>query len=131
MEIKISIKNDLKDRTTKTRQVTPGYSLPSCCIIRDKDIAPGRRYFKLHKGKSDLSEIDGKDVLITGLEYIIGHRRYDLQAGFGLKARLTSNFTLIPHLRQARGREVNITKDPNGVGNNGHWPAITMLPEVE
>lgn len=108
------------------QKISPGNSFLSNAIRRDTDTCPDRESFRLMPGKSDLSNIEGKPCIITGKEYIIGRRRYNL-SGYGLKGIVTPEFTVIPELRKSFGKEIKVLKDKDGNGICGRWPVIELI----
>jgi hypothetical protein len=113
---------------TNDRLVYCGKSLQSISIQKPETLAPNRNWFKLMPGKIDIEDIEGTDVLILGEKYVIGNRKYPLE-GYAISARLTPEFTLVPHLRLAVGKEVKIHKAayknklPEAMQN---WPAAEL-----
>jgi hypothetical protein len=75
-------------------------------------------------GIQDPDEVEGTEILITGKQYILFNRRYDLGAGYGVVAKLTPDMQVVPLLRQAVGREVGVITDENDIGINGLWPIL-------
>jgi hypothetical protein len=119
----------------KDRKVTPGRSLPVSAICKGKEYLPkGKKWFPWIQGHP-ADDVEGEDVLVTGVSYSIGKRRYDLSSGYAVVAKLTPKCVLVPHLRKAQGREVTVKKTQEGLANNTFWPVIvrtwTDKPEPE
>jgi hypothetical protein len=112
---------------TKDRVIRTNRSVPSPFVQRPENVAKGRKWFKLDQGTIDLDDTEGTEVHITGTEYIVGKRRYPLQ-GYAVLARLTPDFRLVPHLRIAVGREIQLVKDESG--GSAFWPVIVQNPDI-
>ena len=113
--------------TNENHRAVVGRSLPSSAVIRKEDTYTDRRYFKLMSGLSDFSDMEVQDCLLIGTEYIINNRRYDLASGYAIKAKVTPAFQVIPELRKAKGREINVIKDEDGRGILDRWPVIVRV----
>ncbi len=110
------------------RKVSAGKSLPVEAICGGQEHLPeGRKFFHWAPGQPD-DDIEGEDILVTGIEYGIGHRRYDLSSGYALKVRLTPKNVLIPYLQKAQGREIEVIKK-NGISANAFWPLVVRIWE--
>ena len=108
----------------KNMKISSGKTIPSSVICKGQEFIPeGYKYLRLVQGQSS-DKIEGEDVLITGISYGIGQRRYDLSSGYAIEAKLTSKNLLIPKLRKAEGKEIEITHDKNGMPNNVFWPIV-------
>lgn len=103
-------------------------SVTSDSVIRGK-LAPDRNWFKLYPGmcRKDAEKVNGEEVFLTGIEYIINHRRYDLKE-YGIKCILTPSYILIPILREAKGKEVKICQGLGYEPEESYWPIIEKLP---
>lgn len=117
MEVKLF----LEDRT-----VSAGKALPVEAICQGNEHIPeGRKFFNWAPGQAS-DDIEGKDILVTGVSYGVDRKRYDLSAGYAIKARLTPKNVIIPYLRKSRGREINATKSDHGYE---FWPVIVRIWE--
>lgn len=106
--------------------IDPTRGIPVSHIIPgEAKIPPGRNACVMIPG-SDSPDIEGHDVIITGKEYIINNRHYDLAAGYGIMAKLTSKFVLIPKLRSAVGKEVSVIKR-GSFDVNKYWPMVVRV----
>jgi len=121
MDISIVLLND--------KQVNSGQRIPVSAMHTGKELIPPERSSCYLFPGSPSDEIEGKDILIFGKEYIIGHRRYDLASGYAIRARLTPKLTLIPRLRKAVGKETEIIRDSNKFPANEYWPVIERIWE--
>jgi len=78
----------------------------------------------------------GDEVLITGLEYVIGDKGYDLASGYALRAVVCDGL-IVPKLRRATMSEryafmkvvqVNPREQPRYKGEiNEFWPVIEKI----
>lgn len=112
---------------TTDRRVNPGRSIPSSHIKRPDNVHPHRNWFTLMPGTQDPDEVEGTEILITGKQYVLFNRRYDLGAGYGIVAKLTPDMQVTPLLRRAVGKEVDVIKDKNNFGINGLWPILEQV----
>ena len=104
--------------------IKPGQRIPISAIQTVKElISLDKISYHWFPGSSN-DEIEGQNVLVVGKEYIIGHRHYDLSSGYGLSVKLSPKSTLIPRLRKAVGKEIEIFRDKNGLPINQYWPII-------
>jgi len=108
----------------KTINVGGGYPISALWGYDEK--TPGRTHCCLFSGSAS-ETIEGTSVWLQGSEYVIGHRRYDLSSGFVLAATLTPKFTIIPRLRLAVGKEIEILRDKNGNPINHFWPILKQI----
>jgi len=105
-------------------KITAGRVVPAKVICEGKQfLQKGKKFYHWAPAQPD-DDIKGHDVLVTGVAYGINHRKYDLSSGYALKVRLTPKNILIPYLRIAKGKEIEILKDKNGIPNNAYWPII-------
>lgn len=119
MEVKLF----LEDRT-----VTAGRALPVEAICQGREYIPeSRKFFSWAPGQSS-DDIEGKDILVTGISYGVGYKQYDLSAGYAIKARLTPRNVIIPYLRKAVGREPQAIK-VDGTPMCEFWPVIVRVWE--
>ena len=109
----------------------PGNSISSEYVIR-AELCPDRNWFKLFPGmyQEHIEEAQGEEILIAGIEYIINYRRYPLK-GYGIKCLLTEDYSLIPILRKAKGREIKICQNLGYEPEESYWPIIEFLPVAE
>lgn len=100
------------------------YMSPSNLFSGGEDIK--LKYLRWASAQPD-DDLEGRDVLVSGKEYAVGHRRYDLSSGYALKVKLTPNNILVPLLRKARGKETEVTRDRNGFPSNEYWPIVVRI----
>jgi hypothetical protein len=106
------------------RKVSTGKALPVEAICGGIEHLPeGRKFFHWAEAQAE-DEIEGVDVLVTGISYGINRRRYDLSSGYAIKARLTEKNTIIPYLRKSEGKEVQAIKTEDGVPICDYWPIV-------
>lgn len=110
-------------------QVYAGRGVPATTMHSGRDLLPKGRNFCHWFPGSPSDDIEGTDVLITAKEYVIGKRRYDLQSGYAIVARLTPKFTLVPRLRKAVSRETEAIRDADGNPINEYWPVLRRIWE--
>lgn len=109
------------------KKVTPGKALPREAICGGEEFLPeSKDWFSWAPAQPD-DNIEGHEILVTGLSYGIGNWEYNLSSGYALKARLTSKNVIIPCLRKAKGKETTITKTKEGLANNEYWPILVKI----
>jgi len=114
--------------TKENYRIIVGKSLPSTAIKREDDVYPGRKYFKLMSGTTDLEKsVPTEPCLITGKEYIINNRRYDLGEDYAIAALITPDYKVFPKLRKSRGKEIRVIRNDDGTGILGRWPIIKRI----
>lgn len=112
--------------TPTGREITPGKYLTDDMLI-GKNL-PARCTLV----PATYTDIDGREVIITGQSYIINSRTYDLGiSNYGLKALLTKNNRVIPMLRKAIGSERGLIRDRDRQPINVVWPILVRLWEKE
>jgi len=108
------------------RCIDPTRGMPVSAILPgEAKIPPGRNACVMIPG-SDSPDLEGHDVIITGKEYIINNRHYDLAAGYGILAKLTGKFVLIPKLRCAVGKETSVIRR-GSLDVNKYWPMVVRV----
>jgi hypothetical protein len=119
--------------TPKGWRIDPGRGVPIPLVITHGAEHNRIKFFPLLAAQPFDDEMDniGKTVLITGKEYVINNRRYDLSSGYALEAWLLPQGTLIPKLRRSTGREADIIRDEHGFPANGYWPVVKRVWEDE
>ena len=115
------------DISHDSKVFSPGKQMPIDVLV-GKDIPSSRKTCVLSMASPQ--EANGIPVLLTGEEYIINNKHYNLSAGYGIKATLTPNFTVVPKLRKSVSKEVNVIRSKTGIGICEYWPVVIRLPET-
>lgn len=113
--------------TKDNHRISANRAIPGASILRSKKTHPTRRYFTMQPGRIDLTEEDGPECLVIGTEYIINNRRYDLATGYGIKARITTGYNIVPELRDSKGKERVVIKDKNNKAATPKWPIVQRI----
>ena len=117
--------------TKDNNRIAVGRSLPSESVQRG-GLYPSRKYFKLMTAMDEIKEsVPCEKVLITGNEYIISNRHYDLTSGYAIVAQMTPDYKIYPELRRSKGKEIGVIKDENGLGVLDRWPVLEDIQQKE